>query len=112
MLIDSQRALRESQRFRSKVLATTLAENAAELAAEQITTRYAAQADYANDDGTMSGTMKRGPEHANASGQQESAFELDCSGSSTGVQPLTATVKVQGRVVGGTIAIDYTLHSQ
>ena len=38
MLIDSSRALREAQRFRSKVIATTLAESAAELSAASMVT--------------------------------------------------------------------------
>ncbi|HWS71823.1 MAG TPA: hypothetical protein VN605_06890, partial [Thermoanaerobaculia bacterium] len=36
MLIDSQRALAEARRFRARVVASTLAESAAELAAEQL----------------------------------------------------------------------------
>src|SRR5204863_3948307 len=38
MLIDSSRAVREAQRFRARIVATTLAESAAELAALQLVT--------------------------------------------------------------------------
>src|SRR5258708_13978010 len=44
MLIDSSRALREAQRFRSRVVASALAESAAELAAAQMGTRPGATA--------------------------------------------------------------------
>lgn len=103
MLIDSQRALRDANRFRAKVIATTLAENGAELAAEQLSTRYKTEAEYANEQGRMMGTMER----------TESSFLINAVGSSTGVPPVTATVKVVGDVnQHGRVAINYTYHSQ
>ena len=107
MLIDSQRALRESQRFRARIIATTLAENGAELAAEQLITRFATEAEYQNEQGRMLGTMKRGP----------SDYSIDAIGSASGVPPVTQTVKLRGKVIIAPlqpprITIDYAYHSQ
>jgi len=102
MLIDSSRALREAQRFRSKVVAATLAENGAELAAQQMVTRTTALVTSKDEQGTMKGTYNRG----------STEFELTGSGTTSGVMPLTASVKVQGRVEGNVVKIDYATHSQ
>ena len=59
MLIDSSRALREAQRFRSKVVAATLAESAAELSAASMVTRNAGDTINADDEqGSMKATCK------------------------------------------------------
>jgi hypothetical protein len=102
MLIDSSRALREAQRFRSRVIASSLAESAAELAAAQMVTRPGASANASDEQGEMTGTLR-------VSGNQ---FELNGQGVTAGVQPVTATVRVQGRIEGNHVAIDYTFHSQ
>ena len=57
MLIDSSRAVREAQRFRARIVATTLAESAAELAAAQLVTQPKAQVNATDDQGTMTATM-------------------------------------------------------
>jgi Tfp pilus assembly protein PilX len=103
LLIDSTRALREAQRFRSKIISATLAESAAELAAAQLVTQIHAEV-HATDPkmGTMEGSLRR----------TETRFELHGIGECTGVPPTKATVDVQGALVGGThIRIDYTKHS-
>ena len=102
MLIDSSRALREAQRFRSRVMASTLAESAAELAAAQMVTQPGATATAQDEQGTMTGSL-------NSSG---GAFEIVGEGVTTGVAPVKASVRVQGRIIGNHIAIDYTFHSQ
>ena len=102
MLIDSSRALREAQRFRSRVVASALAESAAELAAAQMITRPGANANASDDQGQMTGVLR-------VSGSQ---FELTGQGVTAGVAPITASVRVQGRIEGNHIAIDYTFHSQ
>lgn len=102
MLIDSSRALREAQRFRSRVVAATLAESAAELAAAEMVTRPEATANAQDDQGRMSGSLTT----------NSSQFELRGEGVTTGVIPVTATVRIQGRISGTHIAIDYTFHSQ
>jgi Tfp pilus assembly protein PilX len=101
MLIDSQRALSEAQRFRARVVASTLAESAAELAAQQLVTRSASTVDVQDAQGTMHGTLQRsGPE----------AFTLTGTATSGGVQQATASVVVNGRVQGVAVHIDSTAH--
>ncbi len=102
MLIDSSRALREAQRFRGRVVASALAESAAELAAAQMVSRPGATATAQDEQGQMSATL-------NTSGN---TFEITAEGITTGVTPMKASVRVQGRIEGTHIAIDYTFHSQ
>jgi hypothetical protein len=110
MLIDSQRALREAQRFRSRIIATTLAENAADLAAEQLCTSYKVTVDYANVDGTMTGTMDRVT--VGDPSQNKSTFVIDVAGASTGVPPTTVKVKLDGEINNSKVDIKYAYHSQ
>ena len=103
MLIDSSRALREAQRFRSKVVAVTLAESAAELSSASMVTRNAGDSINADDEqGSMKATC-------NVNGQ---AFVINAEATTSGVSPVTSSVRVQGRIVGQRVAIDYTFHSQ
>jgi hypothetical protein len=102
MLIDSSRALREAQRFRSRVMASALAESAAELAAAQMVNRPGANANASDEQGQMNGVLR-------VNGTQ---FELTGEGVTAGVAPVTATVRVQGRIENNHIEIDYTFHSQ
>jgi hypothetical protein len=103
MMIDSSRALRESQRFRSRIVASTLAESAAELAAAGMVTSLAPNAAKASDDqGSMDGQLNI----------VTGAFEIVGNAESAGVQPAKASVRVQGRVVGTRVVVDYTFHTQ
>jgi hypothetical protein len=103
MMIDSSRALREAQRFRARIVASTLAESAAELAAAGMVTSMSSNSAKASDDqGSMDGQL-------NVVG---GAFEITGNASTAGVQPVKATVRVQGRIEGGRVSIDYTFHSQ
>lgn len=102
MLIDSSRALRESQRFRARVMAATLAESAAELAAAQMVNGPSNSANAQDDQGKMTGALSR-------AGNQ---FELNGEGVTSGLPPLKASVRVQGRIEGSRVVIDYTFHSQ
>jgi hypothetical protein len=103
MLIDSSRALKEAQRFRSRIMASTLAESAAELAAAQMVTTKASTTVSAKDDqGNMTGELKI----------VNDDFELIGQAETVGVQPVKADVRVQGRLKGTKIVIDYTFHSQ
>lgn len=103
MLIDSSRALREAQRFRSHVIAATLAESAAELSAASMVTRNAGDNINADDE---QGSMKA---NCKVSG---TAFDIDAEAKTSGVMPMKATVRVQGRIVGQRVMVDYTYHSQ
>lgn len=105
LLLDSSRELAEARRFKAKVVAATLAENAAELAAVEITdpARSAFEAKGADGFGEMKGSMKK-----NAAGE----FQIVAEGESAGVVQAKATVRVYGRVKGSRVEIDYTIHSQ
>ena len=102
MLIDSSRALTEAQRFRSRVVASALAENAAELAAANMITQPGSTTTAQDDQGKMIGAIT-------VNGNN---FEIDGEGDAAGVVPVKATVRVQGRIIGNHIAVDYTFHSQ
>lgn len=114
MLIDSSRALREAQRFRSKVIATTLAESAAELStASMVTTQKGAVVNADDEQGTMNATCTVTPIPNNdPSKPQQSAFVIDAEATTSGVSPVTSKVSVQGRIVGQQVKVDYTFHSQ
>jgi hypothetical protein len=102
MMIESSRALREAQRFRSRVVAATLAESAAELAAAQMITSPGSTTSAQDEQGQMLGGLR-------IFGNQ---FELNGDGTTSGVAPIKASVRVQGRIEGSHIAVDYTFHSQ
>jgi Tfp pilus assembly protein PilX len=115
MLIDSSRALREAQRFRSKVVAATLAESAAELSAASMVTRNAGDTINADDEqGSMKATcVVNGPsEELSPSVPKQLPFNIDAEATTSGVAPMKSTVRVQGRIIGQRVKIDYTFHSQ
>jgi Tfp pilus assembly protein PilX len=112
MLIDSSRALREAQRFRSKVIATTLAESAAELSAASMVTRNAGNTINADDEqGSMTAECTLTP---NPQKVGESAFLIKAEATTNGVPAATSTVQVQGRIEAtkAHVIVDYTYHSQ
>ncbi|HEV8434671.1 MAG TPA: hypothetical protein VGR95_14760 [Thermoanaerobaculia bacterium] len=103
LLIDGSRALQEAQRFRSRIVALTLAESAAELAAAQMVNNTNAHVDVDSTDGTLSGTYLRSGD----------SFQLVGDATTKGVAIQKSHVTIQGRIVNNTqIAIDYTNHSQ
>ena len=101
VLLDSQRELAEARRFRARVVAETLAENAAELAALQIVTRDSTpQFSIETEQGTISGRMTK-----NAVG-----FEIHGEGTTSGITQSTARVILRGRVVEKNVWIQNSLH--
>jgi len=103
LLIDGSRALQEAQRFRSRIVALTLAESAAELAAAQMVNNQNAHVDVDSTDGTLTGTYVRSGD----------SFQLVGDATTKGVAIQKSHVTIQGRIVNNTqIAIDYTNHSQ
>ena len=103
LLIDGSRALQEAQRFRSRIVALTLAESAAELAAAQLVNNTNANVTVETSDGSLTGTLMKSGEN----------FELVGDANTKGVARQHAHVRVQGRVIDGTrVVIDYTTHSQ
>jgi hypothetical protein len=102
MMMDASRSLSEAQRFRARIVAQTLAENGAELAAVQMIAKPGGVASYQDEQGLMKGSYNRtGP-----------AYVLTGVGRADGVITQTATVRVQGRVEGLRVVIDYAEHSQ
>ena len=104
ILIDSSRALAEAQRFRSRTVVAALAENGAELAAQDMVNRAGANITTTDPQWNVTGSLVR-------TGDQ---FELKGNARTLGVVPVTAKVLVQGRINPSThqIEIDYTVHSQ
>jgi hypothetical protein len=111
MLIDSSRALREAQRFRSKVISTTLAESAAELSAASMVTRNSGNSINADDE---QGSMKASCKVTSSTNANEMAFEIDAEATTSGVSPVKSTVRLQGRIetTSSHVIVDYTYHSQ
>ena len=101
LLMDASRELAEARRFRAKVVAATLAENGAELAAAQMLTRNFFNDSYDDTQGTVRGTMRK-----DAAGQ----FEIVGTGETTGVIRTTASVRIYGRILGNDVRIQYTMH--
>jgi hypothetical protein len=101
MLIDSSRELSEARRFRARVIAETLAENAAELAALQLVTRQATPPfNVDSEQGAMRGSMTKPGE----------GFEIRGEGVSAGVTESRASVILRGRIDKGVVKIQYTWH--
>lgn len=102
LLLDSARGLEEARRFRARIIAETLAENGAELAALQIVTNDNAQATAEDWQGTIAGRMTKNP-----GGQ----FDIEAEGRTAGLTESRAKVLVRGRVVGNSVRIQYTVHT-
>lgn len=102
LLLDSQRELAEARRFRARIVAETLAENGAELAALQIVTQDKSEMTAEGWQGTVVGRMAKNP-----SGQ----FDIVAEGQTTGVTESRAKVLVRGRVVGTSVRVQYTVHT-
>ena len=107
MLIDSARELGEARRFRARIVAETLAENAAEFAAQQIVTHEATVPfNIDTEQGTMSGKMtKTGSPVAG-----ERNFEIRGEGVSAGITQSRARVTLRGVVAGNQVKIRYVFH--
>lgn len=102
ILIDSTRALHEANLFRARIVAATLAENGAELAAYNITSSTSRKVQGEDWQGTFSGEMTR----------SSAQFEINAEGTAVGVLTQRARLRMQGRVEGGVVRIDYIMHTQ
>ncbi len=107
MLFDASRELAEARRFRARIVALTLAENGAELAALHIigAGHGTANAEASDWQGEVTGRRRK-----NADGK----FTLEGTGVATGVVEVRSKVEVFGVVDDErrTMRIDHTLHSQ
>lgn len=108
VMIDSSRAQVEAQRYRARVVAAALAENAAELACAQMVTLPSGMGQLQDEQGRMYGTYRRlgGDTSANA------RFEVTGEADTKGVMSQHATVFLEGHFDGNEIHIDYSRHSQ
>ncbi|MFZ2492498.1 MAG: hypothetical protein WA208_13535, partial [Thermoanaerobaculia bacterium] len=98
------RELAAARRFRARVVAATLAENAAELASEGIVTGARnPPVDVESADGRMTAELRKG---------SDGTFEIRGDGTSSGLTAQAAWVRVFGSVAGNRVRIDYTIHSQ
>jgi hypothetical protein len=107
MLYDAQRQLGEARRFRARVIALTLAENGAELAAWNLVNTPVSQAPITDWQGTMEGNATKAG----------TGFTINAAGQVTGIVNAHASVYVQGRIDESKpplerIKIDYTRHTQ
>ena len=103
LLLDSSRELAEARRFRARVVADTLAENAAELAALKMVTdpKPMVPVNEETEQGTLSGKLLL---------TGDKAFELQGTGTSGGVDESTASVILRGRIDGNQVLIQYSYH--
>lgn len=101
LLLDSSRALQEAQSYRSHVIAATLAESGAELAAVNLVSNGGGSVDAQDSQGTMSGKLKK-------MGQ---TFEISGDGDATGVPPAHAHVDLKGTVLDTHVQIDFATHT-
>jgi len=101
MLIDSARELAEARRFRARIIAETLAENAAELAAQQIVVKPAAVPfNIETEQGRMIGSMMK----------SGSNFEIRGEGVSGGVAESRSRVTLRGYIQGTNVKIEFAWH--
>ena len=102
ILIDSQRALAEANRFRSRIMAMTEAENTAELAAWHMTSTLQRKIETKEARVVATGEYRRTGEN----------FEIRTEAEVIGVFRDKASLFIQGRVVNNVVKIDYSFHSQ
>ena len=110
LLIDSSRALHEAQRFRARVVAMTVAENAAELAATNMVGQYSNVVPQTDDaQGSMKGDYSRS---ASPSVTGSYDFQIHGEGTNIGVVTEHATVFLEGQIESGTVVkIRWSRHS-
>jgi hypothetical protein len=109
MLYDASRELAEARRFRARIIALTLAENGAELAARDLVNVPSDPAPMTDWQGTISGDVAKSGDKTSPEGE---TFKINGTGDATGIVEAHATVYIQGRIDAAGIHIDYTRHSQ
>ena len=102
LLIDSARQLAEARRFRARVVAETLAENGAELAALKMLSRPYAMVNAEDAQGRISGQMTK---------TAGDTFEISGNGETSGIVRTKASVKLKGVIVGDQVRIQYAVHT-
>jgi len=102
LLLDSARELSEARRFRARVVAATLAENGAELAAAALVSNPSADVNTTDEQGSISGMMRK---------TDETHFRITGDGTTSGLIRTSAHVDLQGRIEGTSIKIEYAVHT-
>ena len=108
VMIDSSRAQAEAQRYRARVVAAALAENAAELACAQMVTQRTGVGQLQDDQGRMYGTFRRIGDDTST----QARFEVNGDADTKGVLTQHANVFLEGHFDGTAVHIDYARHSQ
>jgi hypothetical protein len=98
---DAAQRMREAQRFRARIEAQTLAENAAELAAQRMVLASSATVDAELPEGIMTGSMTR---------FADDTFVIEGRGKGSRLLRYEARVTIYGRVNGADIEIERTRH--
>lgn len=109
LMMDASREMSEARRFRGRIVALTLAESGAELAAMNMVTAKSGDVELQDAQGTASGTLKKIGEPPG-----EVQFELTGNARSTGPEASSATVHIEGVIKAGTtqLRILFARHSQ
>jgi Tfp pilus assembly protein PilX len=109
LMIDSSRELAAARRFRARIVAETLAENAAEGAALRVADETTTWTKFSRTDeeGEMDGEMRKSGE----------SYIITATGISAGLESTKVSVRLQGKVVkpatGPTeITVDFARHTQ
>lgn len=103
LLVDASRSLHEAQRFRARIVAKTLAENGAELAAVNMVSQASGAGTVNDAQGYASGTRT-----TDGTGK----FTIKAEGLTNGVVKQHATVMLEGTASGAAIRIEWSRHSQ
>jgi hypothetical protein len=109
LMYDASREMAEARRFRARIVALTLAENGAELAATRMITKDPAPAPETDWQGTTSGELTKAT-YADKDGWRK--FELTGVARSAGREGTNATLLLEGRMNGTQIQIQFSRHSQ
>jgi hypothetical protein len=114
LMIDSSRELAEARRFRARIVALTMAENAAELAAVNLVNVPAVSLPAQRDEdeqGEYSWQLLK-----SAAGAEYSTFDLIGEAKTKGLSPVRSKVLVRGRVVENVfpkkVQVFFTQHTQ
>jgi Tfp pilus assembly protein PilX len=107
MMMESSRELAEARRFRARIVALTLAENAIELGAAGMIEGPRAPGTLTDDQGTIEVSERTVNGDANAG-----TFFLKGHAETSGSVKLTATAYIKGRMEKQKIIIEWSEHSQ
>lgn len=107
VLWESTVRYRAAQAFRARILAQSLAANAAEMSASGLAAGSPLAVSLETEEGTMAA---KGTASTDTDGVTR--FEIEAEGVTRGVRPSFATVKARGRIESGQLTITSTKHSQ